>query len=548
VVLILGTVAVYYPVHFHPFCGMDDPSYVTSEPRVQRPLDLSAVVWAFTHPFFESYDPLTFIAHSVNVRMFHLNPAGHHDVNLALHALDAVLLFLVLKGCTGNAGRSFMVAALFALHPINVENVAWIAELKTPLSTVFFLLALGAYHRYALRPNRARMTLLALLYIMGLLVKPQVITLPFLLLLWDYWPLRRMAVGTQADNRTKTVDSLALTGFSALVKEKSALFLIAFVDAVLTLIAEGKASPRDWPFTFTIRLGNAILSYARYLGKAFWPIHLGYLYPHPGYSLPWELVWWSLALLIAITVLVLLRRRQRYLAVGWFWFLGSLVPMIGLVQINLPAMADRWTYIAFIGIFIMVCWTVADWAEANPLRIRLVYGLSAAVLLVLAPMTRHQLGFWSDDMAIWQHSSEINQHNWIAEQMMGNLLAQRGEMKQALPHWYRAAADAPANRAINLAIADAERQTGNFKLAIHYYGKVLAFDNDNPQNAQAWVNMGLAYSALGDKARASGCYAQGQRLRALHPPPNSGIDWQGAWWHDVVPYLHRRWQQFRSNE
>jgi tetratricopeptide (TPR) repeat protein len=339
-----------------------------------------------------------------------------------------------------------------------------------------------------------------------------------------------------------------LEDFSTLVKEKSALFLIAFVDAVLTLIAEGKASPRDWPFTFMIRLGNAILSYVRYLGKAFWPFHLGYLYPHPGYSLHWGPVWWSFALLIAITVLVLLRQRQRYLAVGWFWFLGSLVPMIGLVQINLPAMADRWAYIAFIGIFIMVCWTVADWAEANALRTRLVQALSAAVLLVLAPMTCHQLGFWSDDIAIWQHSSEINQHNWMAEQMVGNLLAQHGEMKQALPHWYRAEADAPENRAINLAIADAERQTGNFKLAIHYYGKVLAFDNDNPQNEQAWINMGLAYSALGDKTRANGCYAQGHRLRALHPPPSDVIDWQGAWWHDIGPYLHRRWQQFRSSE
>jgi hypothetical protein len=547
-VLILATVTAYYPVHFHPFSGIDDPSYVTNEPRVQRPLDGSAVVWAFTHPFFESYDPLIFIAHSVNVRLFQLNPAGHHDVNLAWHVLDAVLLFLVLKGCTGYAGRSFMVAALFALHPINVENVAWIAELKTLLSTAFLLLALGAYHRYALRPNRARMSLVALLYTMGLLAKPQVITLPFLLLLWDYWPLRRLAIGLQSDNGTKTGDTAAPAGFFTLVREKSVLFILAFVDAMLTLMAEGKAHPRDWPFTFTIRLGNAILSYARYLGKAFWPIHLGYLYPHPGYSLSWVAVGWSFLLLSAITMLVLVRQKQRYLSVGWFWFLGSLVPMIGLVQINLPALADRWAYNAFIGIFIMVCWTVADWAQANALRRRLVQVVSVTVLLVLASRTRHQVGFWSDDMAMWQHSSEINQHYWIAEQMVGNLFAQRGEMKQALPHWYRAVADVPENRAINLAIADGERQAGNLELAINYYGKVLAFADDDPQNAQAWINMGLAYSALGDNARASACYAQGQRLRALPPPKPGAVDWQGAWWNDISRYLHRRWQQFRSHE
>ncbi len=255
-VLVAATLAVYYPVHNYAFFNVDDSIYVYENPHVLGPLDWSTVKWAFTHTFALNYDPLTFLAHNLDVQLFQVNPGRHHEVNVVLHALDAVLLFLVFTRATGFAGRSFMVAALFAVHPVNVESVAWVSELKTMLSTAFFLLALEAYRWYARRPLLRRMALVAFLYGLGLLAKPQVITLPFVLLLWDYWPLRRMFAGDpNALRGTKDIESFHLSSFLKLVKEKIHLFIIAVGDTVITIFAEQKGSVREWPYTFSIRFG-----------------------------------------------------------------------------------------------------------------------------------------------------------------------------------------------------------------------------------------------------------------------------------------------------
>jgi len=305
-------------VHAYPFIDIDDDLYVTGNPQVLGPLDLPKVEWAFTHPFALNYDPLTFFSHSLDVRMFGLNPGRHHDINVLLHVLNALLLFWVLKRATGYTGRSFMVAALFAVHPLQVENVVWISERKTLLSAVFFLLALDAYRWYACDPRRRCMAVVAFLYGLGLLAKPQVITLPFVLVLWDYWPLRRLLpTHPEASADTITADSIPLRRFSALVKEKIPLLVIAAVDSVLTMVAEHKTTSASWHYTFAIRLGNAILSYARYIAKAFWPDHLALMYLHPGYSLRWWQVWASLLFLVAASVLIAAGRRHRYLVVGW---------------------------------------------------------------------------------------------------------------------------------------------------------------------------------------------------------------------------------------
>ncbi len=552
-VLILATIAVYYPVHHHPFFGIDDPSYVTKNPYVLAPLNWGSVAWAFTHNYCLNYDPLIFFVHNLDVRLFHLDPGLHHDVNIAFHALNALLLFLVLKRCTGYTGRSFMVAALFALHPINVENVAWVAELKTLLSTAFFLLALDAYRWYALRPRLRRMAIVALLYLMGLLAKPQVITLPFLFLLWDYWPLRRMfAADTHAALGTSGIEGAPARTVPALIKEKIPLFIVAAIDAVITMFAEHKAVPEDWPYTFSIRLGNAILSYSRYLGKAFWPAHLGYLYPHPGNSLRWGLVWASFVLLIAITAVVLGQRRRRYLLVGWLWFLGNMVPMMGLVQIDAPALADRWAYTGFVGVFLMVCWSAAEWAQGQQLRQRLVQVTSIAVLLVLAMMSRHQVGYWTDDLTVWQHSLEINHRNWVADVIVGNILEMHGQHDEALKHLYHAAEDAPDDPGVDLGIALAEHRRGNLQQAVRYYDKALLVSKDTQKTAQIWADMGHAYSELGDTTRASECYQAALRIRSLPapaaPPLPRTINWRGAWWHDIGPYLRQRWQQYRADD
>jgi tetratricopeptide (TPR) repeat protein len=543
--LVVGTLTLYYPVHHYPFCSVDDYLYVTGDAHVQGVLDWSNVKWAFTHFFVELYDPLTFFSHNLDVQMFGQDAGGHHLVNVILHVVNALLLFWILKRATGYTGRSFMVAALFAVHPLQVENVAWISERKTLLSTLFFLLALLAYRWYAQQPKLPRMAVVAFLYGLGLLAKPQVIMLPFVLLLWDYWPLRRMfAGGPNASRGLNQDDIIPPRNLVALLVEKIPLFCIAAADAMLTMVAEHKASPANWPYTFSIRLGNAIWSYARYVSKAFYPARLAFFYPHPGNTLRWGLVWVSLLFLIAVTTLVLARSRERYLAVGWFWFLGTLSPMIGIVQISLPAMADRYAYVSFIGLFLMVCWGVADWSKYRHVPRLALPVTSIVVLGIMLVVTHRQIEYWSDSVTLWTHTLAVTPRNWATELGIGVAYQRAGQLEEALPHFYRAAQDRPNDADVNMGIALVEHQRGNLRLAIPYYEKALAVSKDTRITSQAWANLGHVYSDLGDSARARECY---EALRP-RPLPADSVNWQGDWWRDLGPYLRRRFREWRSGQ
>src|SRR5215472_7957531 len=302
------TMAVYWPVHEHPFLNLDDPKYVTQNPHIANGLTPVTVVWAFTHGYAANWHPLTWASHAIDIQLFGLDPSPQHDENVILHALCAVLLFWVLKRATGYAGRSFMVAALFALHPVNVESVAWIAERKTMLSTLFCFLALGAYRWYASRPAVARYIVVTGLFVLGLMSKPQIIMLPLALLLWDYWPLQRMSFGDEP--ATETGSEIPVRSFWWLVKEKLPLFFICLVDAGVTVIAQHVAAQKqDYPLG--VRIANALVSYVRYIGKAFWPTKLALYYPHPGNTLQWWQVGGALLLLLTITALALKAHRHR---------------------------------------------------------------------------------------------------------------------------------------------------------------------------------------------------------------------------------------------
>ena len=544
-VLVIATLALYYPVGHYPFCELDDSVYVTGDAHVLGALNWSTVRWAFTHPFAANYDPLTFFSHNFDVRMFGLNAGRHHQVNVILHALNAVLLFWVLKRATGCAGRSFMVAALFAVHPIQVENVAWIAERKTILSTLFFLLALGAYGWYARKPVERRMTVVECLYVLGLLAKPQVITLPFVLLLWDYWPLRRM-FAQAPESSTAGAEVFPPRSFSRLIEEKTLLFVIAAVDAVVTMMAQQVAGAHKWPYTLAIRLENAIVAYAQYLEKALWPANLVFEAVYRGDSIRWWEVVGASVVLLVITVLVVAGRRHRYLVVGWLWFLGILVPMIGLVvQPHLEALADRYAYTSFLGLFLMVCWGVADWAKYRHLPRLVLPVTSLAVLAVLSVITHRQIGYWKDNVTLWTHTLQVTHRNWMADWSIGIAYQQQGQLEEALPHFYRAAQDRPDDPGVNLGIAVVEHQRGNLRLAIPYYRKVLAVSQDPKITAQAWANLGHVYSDLGDIAQARECY---EALRPRPAPPAPAINWHGAWWRDLGPFIRERFRQWRSED
>ncbi|MGC2109380.1 MAG: tetratricopeptide repeat protein [Candidatus Korobacteraceae bacterium] len=507
-ILAVATIAVYYPVHGHPFVNYDDNDYVYDNPQTQAGLTWITVKWACTSTFAANWHPLTWLSHALDTDLFGSSAAGPHDVNVFFHVLDAVLLFWVLLRATGFPGRSFMVAALFALHPINVESVAWISERKTLLSTLFFLLALGAYGWYARQPRVSRYALVAVLFAVGLTAKPQIIIFPFALLLWDYWPLERMSLGKWSPAPTRA--AFPERTLVWLVLEKVPLFCIAAASAAITIKAQHGA--RSW-FPRSSRAGNAILSYGVYVWKAFWPTRLGPIYPHPGSSINWWHVVASAASLLVVTALVILGRRRRYLTMGWCWFLGALVPMLGIVQVGVQARADRYAYVSFLGLFIIICWSVSDWAERRRIPSLLLPGLCVAVLAVLALTARHQIDYWQNDETLWRHTLEITGPNWVAEDELATALAVHGRITEAMPHYYKAIAISPGDTSSNMAIAIYEQQHRNYDDALAHYKTVVKNENEKPKVlVMAYRGMAKSYRALGNTAQAAECEASAKRL------------------------------------
>jgi protein O-mannosyl-transferase len=499
----------YGAVHRYAFLDIDDGLYVYDNPHVTGPLNWIQIKWAFTHSYGANYAPVDFLAHSLDVRIFRLNSGYHHIVNLTLHLICILLLFLVLRSATGCSGRSLMVAGLFALHPINVENVAWISEQKTMISTIFFLLALAAYQWFASRPRLSRMLVVSMLYGIGLLVKPQIITFPFVLLLWDWWPLNRVEdIG--ANNKGPGALRFPQRTIRQLLLEKTPLYVITAFAIAVTLYAE-RFMQKVLILPFYIRLGNAILSYGRFLEKAVWPANLALMYLHPGYGLSWPLVSLSLSVIVGITVLVFYSKCKRYLTVGWLWFFGTMVPTIGFVQVDLHALADRYAYLAFIGLFLMFCWGISDWAEQNPISRWMLPWVGGLILCVLAGRTHYQVTFWSDRFALWNHTLDITHHNWAADYRLGNAYIALGQPERALTYFYQAAEDVPSQPVVNLQIGLLEHQRGNLRQAIDAYQKAITYSKDPAINAQALANMGHAYGDLGDYDKARQCFQQAVR-------------------------------------
>ena len=513
-VLIGATVAAYWPVRNHPFIFLDDQPYVVHNSSITH-LNWETVKWSFTTFRGANWFPLTWLSHALDYRLFTLRAGRHHDTNLLLHVFNAVLLFWILLQATGALGRSWMVAALFALHPINVESVAWVAERKNLLSMFFFLLALGAYYAYARKPRVGSYLVVVVFYALGLMAKPQIITFPFLLLLWDYWPLERFAFRSSLFAfRQRNIDPPPAEDSEMLwlLLEKLPLLALSIASAVVTVKAQtagGTMSGAVNAFSFAARLGNAIVAYVRYLGYAIWPAHLAFFYPHPKTSPPvWQLLAAS-ALLIALTILAI-RSNRRYLAVGWLWFLGTLVPMIGLVQVGSQAMADRYAYLPFIGLCIAVCWGVADWADRwRSSRIWAPAG-AVVILVLLALATRRQVGYWADSLTLWTHTAQVTRNNWMAENMIGEEWLRKGDREAAIPHFRAAAAMEPNFPFSHLHIGIYEEEHGHPQQALQELNQVLEitqpFAAYTPTiRSNALVYMSYAYNQLHDYANQEKC-------------------------------------------
>ena len=425
--IVAATLTVYAPVKQHPFIHIDDYGYVVDNLHIQH-LGWDTVKWSFTTFHYSNWDPVTWLSHALDCYFYGLDPGRHHETNLLIHALNGLLLFWLLSAATGYIGRSFSAAAIFALHPSNVEAVAWVAERKTVLSMTFFLLTLIAYRWYARRPEVLRYLLVFFLCAMAMMAKPQSITLPCVLLLWDYWPLGRMfASGESSLSGAMPGLAAPAKSFSWLLLEKVPLLLLSAGSAYMTMRAQWANGTLKGlnQYPFSVRLAGSIVGYVRYFWHALWPQNLSFFYPHARSAPPVTQLVGSALLLLVITALTVAARTRRYLAVGWLWFLGTLVPMIELVQVGNHSMADRYGYLPYVGLIIAICWGTAGIAESSHAWRLCVSAATVVLLIALGLASRRQVGYWADDLTLWTHSAEAVSNNAMAENMIGENLPAR---------------------------------------------------------------------------------------------------------------------------
>lgn len=518
--LLAVVILVFYnPVAHNGFVFMDDSIYLLRNKVIQGGLTWPAVKWSFTTFLLANWHPLTWLSHALDCQLFGLNPAGHHYVSLLFHAGNAVLVFLILESATGLLWPSLIVAALFGLHPLTVESVAWAAERKNVLSMFFCLLALRWYTKYAQSERRSSYMLSVACFALGLMAKPQIISLPILLLLWDYWPLGRLTLGEHASQRD-TKESSA----RSLVVDKVPFLVLSALSAVVTLVAQrsGNAVRTLSEMPVSIRLENCVVAYARYVAYLFWPARLAPMYPHPGNSLRLWQVGAAAILLAAITALAVWQRKQRFLLAGWLWFLIALVPMIGLVQVGEQAMADRYMYLSMLGLLIAVVWGCRDlvvrWRVPTA-----AWAVSAfAILLALGLVTRHQLSYWRDGETLWRYTLSVTDRNYMAHDNLATVLAEQGRADEAISE-FRAAENLHQYSATEIISLGAYEQShGHLQGAIEQYTRAAQSSGELAVKAAAWDRAALAEVLAGNVNHAAQTFENALAVKPDDPDALAG--------------------------
>jgi len=482
VLLLISVILVYWPVTDNGFINFDDPDYITENPLVRSGLAPENIVRAFTSFHAGNWHPVTWVSHMLDVEIFGLNPGGHHLVSMLLHLTNTLILFGVLKKMTGDCFKSGMVAALFAFHPLHVESVAWAAERKDVLSTLFWMLSMAGYVGYVHRPTIIRWTAMAIFFALGLMAKPMLVTLPFVLLLLDVWPLGRFNIGGNGPATGKLPPG-------RLVLEKMPLFLLSGISCIITFWVQQKAGAVGPLSVYTLghRVGNALTAYVTYIAKTLWPFDLAVFYPHPGLRPFWQAAG-ALFLLTAVSIFIIRNlKKHPYLFVGWSWYLGTLVPVIGLVQVGSQAMADRYTYIPLIGLFIMAAFGLPLLVKNRfPKKIPLAL-FSMVLVSVLMLMTRAQISHWRDDLSIYRHALSATTGNYLAHNNLGLALEEKGMPDDARGNYQKAIEIDPVYEDARLNLANLFEKQGRADEAIHHISEVLRF---NPGSGQAHYNMG----------------------------------------------------------
>ncbi|MCL6520737.1 MAG: tetratricopeptide repeat protein [Armatimonadetes bacterium] len=507
ILVVIITAVAFAQVVGHKFVSYDDSKYVTLNPHIRNGITLTTIAWAFTTFRASNWHPLTWLSHALDCQLYGLhNACGHHVTNLLLHLANVALLFFLFSKMTGAVWQSAFLAILFGVHPLHVESVAWVAERKDVLSTLFWMLTIFAYIQYSQSPKTKTYISVITFFTLGLMSKPMLVTLPFVLLLLDYWPLKRMNIGPPSKSSSK---------ITKLVLEKVPLFILAACSSAMTFIAQriGGSVATVESFTVGVRVANALVSYVKYLVKTIWPHNLAAFYPHPNNTIPTWQVFGSWIIILAITISVFkVIKKRPYLMVGWLWYLVTLIPVIGFIQVGFQAMADRYTYIPLIGIFIIIAWGVPDLVgRVGASRIKqdstispssrstILPFASSLVTLTLVILTWHQVRYWKDTITLFEHAIAVTKGNYVAHNNLGQELSSIGELDKAIAHYRLAIKSDPDPGLAYNNLGAALAQLGRISEAMEVFHRAVESD---PECCEAYVNLGRGYSLQGDLIKA----------------------------------------------
>lgn len=512
-VVLLGTLAIYAQLGGAQFINYDDNRYVTENPHVQSGMSLTSVKWALTSGYAENWHPLTWISHMVDCRLFGQDAGKHHLVNVGIHAASSILLFIVLRLMTGAFWRCAFVAVMFAWHPVHVESVAWIAERKDVLSTFFMMLTLLAYSGYARKPGTLKYLVTLALFALGLMSKPMLVTLPFVLLLLDFWPLQRWGSSPSVAS-----GATAKKTFLNLVLEKMPFFFLSAVCSYVTYVVQSTGgTTRALDVSLVTRLVNALISYCRYAGKLFWPSNLAVFYPYDKNPPVWQILG-SMFLVAGVSAFSMAWfRKKPWLCAGWFWFLGTLVPVIGIIQVGDQGIADRYDYIPSIGIFIFVAWGFADFAASSGILREIVNYSAIAASITCIYLAHTQAHYWQNSETLFRHALAVAKDNPTAEYNLGQALQSQNKYDEAIvcykntirldPTVYMAFNNLGFCQGIK---GDLAASTNNFISAI----------NLKPDYWPPYLNLAVVLQHLGEIDRARSVVAEAEKLAPHEPKPH----------------------------
>jgi len=498
--LVVATLAVYFQVKSHEFVNFDDELYITKNLHLQSGLTYEGIVWSFTATRAGNWHPITWLSHMLDVQLYGMDPGRHHMTNVFFHILNTLLLFFIFKRMTGNIWKSGFIAALFSLHPLHVESVAWAAERKDVLSAFFWMLTMLYYIRYVESPGAKRYLIFFLFYVLGLMAKPMLVTLPFVFLLLDYWPLGRIHAGISL-----------IPSFFRLILEKIPLFILAAISSVVTFLVQqkGRAVETLDMIPLIDRFTNALVSYVSYIGKMIWPQNLVVFYPHPGKLPIWQ-VTGACLLLISIFLLIIKLRQKPWHTVGWLWFFGTLVPVIGLVQVGGQAMADRYTYIPLIGLFVVISWGVPELLGRWRYRDAVLAISAGIVISAFVAISYRQVQYWKNSITILKHTINHTDNNWFAHNNLGHAFWVHGREEEAISQYLIVLRTYPYSEIAHNNLGAAYISQRQYDKAVDHFSKALRI---NPDYADAHNNLAVVLASQGKFKKAIMHYSEALRIR-----------------------------------